>query len=64
MLHNEHKGGYQMEKPGKCAHCGAETQLWNNGVPICGKCGAARAKANPEKDFGRAKNISEPESGS
>jgi hypothetical protein len=38
----------------RCAHCGAGTRLYNNGVPICVKCDDDRTKANQEKEFGRA----------
>jgi len=32
----------------RCAHCGAETQLFSNGSPICIECDAAR-EAEPDQ---------------
>jgi hypothetical protein len=45
-----------METNAKCAYCGAATQLFNAGVPICAKCDDAHEKDNP------ARSILEPES--
>jgi hypothetical protein len=28
----------------KCAYCGAETELWDNGVPVCLACANAKTK--------------------
>jgi len=36
-----------METTATCAYCGAATQLFNAGVPICAKCDDAREKVSP-----------------
>jgi len=38
-----------METTAKCAYCGAATQLFNAGIPICTECDAAHEKENPAK---------------
>jgi len=36
-----------METNAKCAYCGAATQLFAAGVPICAKCNEAHKKVPP-----------------
>jgi hypothetical protein len=43
-----------------CAHCGAETELYENGAPICLKCLDERksnANKKPPTSFGSIRNI-------
>jgi Fe-S-cluster-containing dehydrogenase component len=35
----------------RCAFCGAETQLYDGGIPICVKCCEERAKEETESDL-------------